>query len=269
MRAPNSGAGPWRGPEVRFTANLGFLFTEYPFLDRFAAARAAGFERVECHDPYEHSIEAIRERLDKAGVVLTGLNTAPGDRQGEFGLAGVPGREDGFRRLFDHAVNYATALGCRSIHVTAGVSLPEGRSAALCTYVANMRSAANGLKGTGLLLLLEPLSTRPSYLVTRSDEVAAIIAEIGEPSVRMLFDVFHVHANEGDVLGRLRRHRDVIGHVQIAAVPSRAEPDEGELSLEDLLGALAESDYGGLIGLEYRPRGRTEDGLAWLKSLGC
>lgn len=255
---------------LRFTANLGFLFTERPFLDRFAAARAAGFARVECHDPYEHSVAAIRERLDAAGVELTGLNTSPGDAPaGEFGLAGVPGREDAFRRVFDQAVTYAAALGCRSVHVLAGVVPAEERGAALRTYAANLRWAADAARGTGLMLLLEPISTRPGYLVTGSDAMANVLTDLGEPALRMLFDVFHVHATEGDVLARLRHHRDLIGHVQIAAVPSRAEPDEGEIPLASLLAALGQIKYAGLVGLEYRPRGRTEDGLQWLKSNGC
>ena len=256
---------------VRFTANISYLFAEHPFLDRIAAARAAGFERVECHFPYEYPIEVLEERLKRAGVALTGINTARGDvAAGELGLAGVPGREDEFRRHLDQAVEYATALRASTIHVMAGVvGANDDRGAARRTYIANLRHAARHIAGSGITLLLEPLNTRdrPGYLVSRSDEVAAIIHEIGAPNVKLLFDVYHVQIMEGDLTRRLQRHRDIIGHVQIAAVPTRAEPDEGEVSVRGILRVLEEIAYGGLVGVEYTPRGRTEDGLAWMHGL--
>ncbi|HEV2560468.1 MAG TPA: TIM barrel protein [Microvirga sp.] len=250
---------------MQVTANLGFLFTEHPFLERFAAARAAGFRCVECHSPYDHALEEIRSRLDETGLILTGLNTPTGDRaKGEFGLAGLPGRESEFRRGFEQALAYAAALGCRSIHVLAGVAAPDERAAARRTYVANLRWAAKAARGTGLMLLLEPISTQPGYLVTRSDEVAEILKEIADPAVQMLFDIFHVHVLEGDVLGRIQRHGGLIGHVQIAGLPHRNEPDRSVLPLGSLSDALRGIGYTGLIGLEYQPLRRTDEGLAWL-----
>lgn len=254
-----------------FTANIAFLFADRPFLDRIDAAKRAGFDKVECHFPYEFPVEVLRERLARAGVAMTGLNTQPGDTgNGEWGRAGMPGREAEFAQDFDQAVAYATALGASVIHVMAGVVAPDAREAALRTYVANLRAAARSVAGTGLTLLLEPLNVRdkPNYLVSRSDEIASIIAEIGEPNVKLLFDVYHVQIMEGDLTRRLERHRDIIGHVQIAAVPSRAEPDEGEVSLPAILTALDAIGYQGLVGLEYKPRGTTEEGLGWMRGLG-
>ena len=251
----------------RFTANIGMLFGERPFLDRIAAARAAGFDHVECHFPYDHAIADITAALANAGMRMNGLNTAPGNA-GEFGLAGVPGREADFRERFAEAVSYARGLGATMIHVMAGVP-PEGaRQRALSTYVANIGAAADS--APDLTLLLEPLNhrSRPGYLVNRSDEIAALIAEIGRPNVKLLFDVFHIQIMEGDILKRFERHRPIVGHVQIAAVPSRAEPDEGEVNYRAVLRALDEMGYGGLVGLEYVPRGRTEDGLHWLTDFG-
>ena len=249
---------------ARFTANISFLFADRPFLDRIAAVKAVGIDRVECHFPYEHPIELLKERLAQAQVTLTGINTAPGDQAaGEAGVAGIPGREAEFRRHLDQALEYATALGASTIHVMAGVIGEGDRRAALATYVANLRHAARTVAGSGVTLLLEPLNVRdrPGYLVSRSDEVARIIHEIAEPSVRMLFDVYHVQIMEGDLSRRLREYRDIIGHVQVAAVPTRAEPDEGEVSFSGILQALDDIRYAGLIGLEYRPRGSTEEGL--------
>lgn len=256
---------------IRYTANIAFLFAERPFLDRIDAARAAGFDRVECHFPYEFPVALLKERLAANGVAMTGLNTAPGDPdRGEWGLAGVPGREDGFRRHFDQALEYATALGASVIHVMAGGVAEGRREAALETYVANLRRAAEQAAGTGVTLVLEPLNTRdrPGYLVSRSDEIVEILGAIGRPGVKLLFDVYHVQIMEGDLLRRLERHREAIGHVQVAAVPTRAEPDEGEVDYRAVLAALDASGYAGLVGLEYRPRGpTTEAGLGWMAAL--
>jgi hydroxypyruvate isomerase len=254
------------------TANIAFLFPELPFLDRIDAAKAAGFDKVECHFPYEFPIEVLKQRLDRAGVQLTGLNTQPGDKaKGEWGFAGVPGREDQFRRDFAQALEYATALGASVIHVMAGTVAPQDKAAALQTYVANLREAGRQASSAGIVLLLEPLNYRdsPGYLVTRSDEIAAVIAEVGEPNVKLLFDVYHVQIMEGDILKRLEKHRAVTGHVQVAGVPDRAEPDDdNEVNYRAVFKALDRLGYGGLIGLEYKPRGDTVAGLAWMKAAG-
>jgi hydroxypyruvate isomerase len=213
----------------------------------------------------------LRDRLAAAGVQLTGLNTPSGDRaKGEFGFAGVPGREDRFRRDFAQALDYATALGASVIHVMAGAVGPAERVQALKTYVANLQAAAREAAGTGLTLVLEPLNTRdnPGYLVSRSDDIADIVAEIGEPAVKLLFDVYHVQIMEGDLIKRLQRHRAIIGHVQVAGVPDRAEPDDdNEVNYAAILKELDHLGYPGLIGLEYRPRGRTEEGLRRVQHL--
>jgi hydroxypyruvate isomerase len=255
-----------------FTANIAFLFPELPFLDRIEAARQAGFDKVECHFPYEFPILALRERLDRAGVRLTGLNTQPGDRsKGEWGRAGVPGREDQFRHDFAQAFDYAVALGASVIHVMAGTVRPDEREAGLRAYVKNLRFAAREAAGSGLTLLLEPLNHRdaPGYLVSRSDDLARVIAEIAEPNVKLLFDLYHVQIMEGDLIKRLEKHRDVIGHVQVAGVPDRAEPDaNNEVNFAAIFRALDRIDYRGLVGLEYKPRADTVAGLGWMTEMG-
>jgi hydroxypyruvate isomerase len=251
------------------TANISFMFAEHAFLDRIDAAKAAGFDQVECHFPYEHSVAVLKERLARAGVALTGLNTVPGDTPGGWGRAGIPGGEAAFRRDFDQALSYATALDVPMIHVMAAVVPASARSDGLKTYVSNLRAVAPLAAKAGVTLLLEPLNTRdkPDYLVSRSDEIAGLIAEIGQPNVKLLFDVYHVQVMEGDLITRLRRHAPIIGHVQIAAVPSRAEPDEGEVDYRAIFKALTEIGYTAPIGLEYKPRGDTAAGLAWRQAL--
>lgn len=256
----------------RFTANIAFMFTELPFLDRIEAAKAAGLDMVECHFPYEHSIAELKARLDGAGVRMTGLNTVPGDKSiGEWGRAAMIGAEDQFRRDFEQALSYGTALGITGIHTMAANVTPETRDAALDLYKKNLAWAAEQAKGTGINILLEPLNARdvPPYLMKTSDAIVQVIDEIGAPNVKLLFDAYHIQIMEGDLTKRFERHFDRIGHVQIAAVPTRFEPDEGEVDFRYLLKLVDASPYAGLVGLEYKPRGETAAGLkACLRNLG-
>lgn len=254
-------------PQLRFSANISFMFTERPFLERFGAAAAAGFEAVECHFPYDHTLDDLRHALRESGLELNGLNTAPGDvGAGEWGRAALPGREADFAADFEQALHYAHALGASTIHVMSGVVEAASRPQALDTFAGNLRRVAPVADRQGLTLLIEPLNTRDktAYLFSRSDDVAAFIERLSAPNVRLLFDIYHVQVMEGDLTTRLRRHFPLIGHVQIAAVPSRAEPDRGEVHYPALLAELAGLGYAGWIGCEYRPAGRTEDGLGWM-----
>jgi hydroxypyruvate isomerase len=252
-----------------FSANISFMFAERPFLDRIGAAAAAGFPAVECHFPYEHPIPLMKETLAKAGIRLTGINTAPGGRAGDWGLACDAARRDEFRAGVEQALAYATGLDVPTIHVMAGQVEESSRGAARDAYLANMAWAAEAAAKAGRMIVTEPLNSydRPGYFISRSDEVAGLIREIGHPALKLMFDVYHVQIMEGDVTRRLERHFDIIGHVQIAAVPSRAEPDEGEVNFDHLFKVLERLGYRGFVGAEYKPRGRTEDGLSWMKGL--
>ncbi len=257
----------------RLSANLGFLWPDRPLLDRIAAAGKAGFRAVELHWPYDVPAEDVRAACAAAGVRLLGINTVPGDMAaGEFGLAAMPGREADFEASFDQAVAYARAAGASAIHVLAGVVPPGGAASARAAFVANLaRAAKRATERAGdLTILLEPMNPRdrPGYLLLSVEDAAAIIAEIGAPNLRIMFDVYHIAISQGDVLTRLARHLPVIGHVQIAAVPSRAEPDEGEIAYGAVLAELDRLGYAGWVGCEYRPRGDTDAGLTWRAALG-
>ena len=162
-----------------------------------------------------------------------------------------------------------SALGACVIHVMAGRLPPEQHKAGLATYVSNVRAAARKAAAAGIAIILEPLNSRdmPNYLVSRSDDIVAILKDIDQPNVKLLFDAYHVQIMEGDLIKRLERHRDAIGHVQIAAVPSRAEPDEGEVNFSAIFAALDTIGYCSFVGLEYKPRGKTEDGIGWMQKI--
>ena len=247
---------------IRLAANISMLFREYGFADRIAAAADAGFPAVECQFPYEVEADVHAAKLAQAGVPMNGLNTPPGDR---IGSAAVPGLEARFREDFQLALRYAQALGTKAIHVMSGV--PDApRDAALATFLANLRWAAEHAP-PDMILLIEPLNSRdrPGYFVSRSDEVVDLLAELACPNVKVMFDLYHVQIMEGDLITRMGCHFAQIGHVQIASVPGRHEPDEGEIFLDGVFAALEAKGWGGYVGAEYNPRGDTVAGLGWAR----
>jgi hydroxypyruvate isomerase len=253
----------------RFAANLAYLFTERPLIERIGAAAAAGFKAVEFQMPYDQAPSAVKAEVDRHGVAVLGLNTALG-RDGEAGLAAVPGRERDFAVLFSRALDYAAAIGGNAVHCLAGLVPPEQRPAADATFAANLGRAADLAAEKGIKLLIEPLNARdrPGYFLSRVEHAADVIAKVGRANVRLQFDCYHVQITQGDLITRLERFLPVIGHVQIAAVPSRQEPDEGEVNYPAIYAALDRIGYAGWVACEYRPRGRTEDGLRWGRAWG-
>src|SRR5215510_1347954 len=254
----------------RFAVNLAYLFTERPLLERFGTAAAAGFKAVELQFPYDQAPSAVKAEIEKHGLTQLGVNTAVGGREGDSGLGAVPGREAEWDAVFKQALDYTVAIGGRAIHCMAGKVPPEQRPAAEKTFVANLTRAADLAKDTGVTLLIEPINTRdrPNYFLNRVEHAADIIAKVGRPNVKIQFDFYHVQIVSGDLIRRFEAHRSVVGHVQIAAVPSRHEPDEGEVNFPAIFSMLDHFGYAGWIGCEYRPRGRTEEGLGWARPYG-
>jgi hydroxypyruvate isomerase len=255
----------------RFAANLAYLFTERPLIERFGAAAAAGFKAIELQLPYDHAPSAVKAEIDRHGLTVLGINTAPGQlAAGEFGVAAVPGREQEFAALFKQALDYIVAIGGCQIHCLAGKVAPELRPAAEKVFITNLARAADAAAERGITLLIEPINPRdrPDYFLSRAEHAADIIAKVGRPNVRVQFDFYHAQIVGGDLIRRFERHVPVVGHVQIAAVPSRHEPDEGEINYPAIFDAVDRAGYRGWIGCEYRPRARTEDGLGWGRAFG-
>jgi len=253
----------------RFSANLGYLFADRPLLERFGAAAAAGFRVVELQFPYEQPASALRREIERHRLALLGINTPLGP-DAEPGLAGVPGRERDFDALFDRALDYAVGIGATGIHCLSGIVPPERQAEGEDVFVANIARVADRAGEKGIAILIEPINRRdrPNYLLHRPEQAAAIMARVDRPNVRMQFDFYHVQIEGGDLMTRFALHRAVVGHVQIAAVPSRAEPDEGEVNYPAIFDMLDRTGYTGFVGCEYKPRRRTEDGLGWARSYG-
>lgn len=253
----------------RFAANLSMMYTEHAFEDRFAAAAADGFEAVEYLFPYAYDPHNLARRLRTNGLEQVLFNLAPGDwDRGERGMACHPGREAEFMASVEQAAHYADILGCRRLHAMAGV-LPHGVSPqqAHAVYVGNLRSAAQRLAAQGMTLLIEPINTRdmPGYFLHHQQQAHDVVAEVGESNLRVQLDFYHCQIMEGDLTRRLEQHLPGVGHIQIAGVPDRHEPDQGEVNYPWLFECLDALGYDGFIGCEYRPRASTSAGLDWLR----
>ncbi|HEX9588232.1 MAG TPA: 2-oxo-tetronate isomerase [Bradyrhizobium sp.] len=252
----------------RFAANLSMMFTEVPFLDRFEAAARAGFTAVEFLFPYDHPAEAVGERLHRNGLTQALFNLPPGNWEaGEKGFAALPGRFSDLQESVQTALPYAQATGVKRLHLMAGIA-DRGNRQAVEAFTKSVVWAAEFLKPHGLDVVIEPINPRnvPGYFLNDFSFARDLIVELKIPNLKLQFDIYHCQIIHGDVTMRLREMMPIIGHIQIASIPSRHEPDDEELNYPFLFEELDRLDYGGFVGCEYNPRGRTIDGLGWFKS---
>ncbi len=253
----------------KFSANLTMLFTERPFLDRFEAAARAGFRAVEYVGPYDFPAAEIAARLRANGLTQALFNLPAGDwAKGERGLACLPDRVADFRAGVDTAIEYADALGCRMINCLAGVPTHGTTPGeARRTLIENFRYAARRLESVGVLMVVEPINPfdMPGFFLNDSASALGAIDEAGEANIKLQYDVYHMQRMEGELALTIERHLARIGHIQIAGNPGRHEPDVGEINYPFLLQRIDALGYDGWVGAEYRPSGRTEDGLGWLR----
>ena len=253
----------------RFAANLSTLFTEHPFMERFAAAAAAGFTAVEIQFPYAFPAAEIAAALRRSGLELVLHNLPAGHLEaGDRGLACLPGRIDEYRAAAMRALDYARALDCPRLNGLVGAP-PGDADPELVrrTLIANLRESAAALGNAGITLLVEPVNDRdnPGYLLTRSADALAVIDAVGADNLRLQFDCYHMQIMEGDLARSLEAHIDRIGHIQIADNPGRHEPGSGEINYAFLFRRLDELGYAGWIGVEYHPLTTTAEGLGWIE----
>jgi hydroxypyruvate isomerase len=253
----------------KLAANISMMYQEHAFLERFDAAARDGFKGVEFLFPYEVPATDIKQRLDANGLTLALFNGPPGSwAAGERGLASLPGREDEFKKSVATALDYARVLGNRRLHVMAGLIKPgEDRARHRAVYVQNLAHAAREAASLGITVVIEPINTRdiPGFFLNRQDEAHAVCAEVGAANLKVQFDLYHCQIVEGDLAMTMKKYFAGIGHMQIAGVPERQEPDIGEINYPYLFRLMDELGYEGWVGCEYRPRGKTSDGLGWAK----
>jgi hydroxypyruvate isomerase len=260
----------------RFAANLGWLYTEHPFEDRFAAAVRDGFTAVECLFPYEHPPARIDTLLRDHGLAQVLFNAPPGDwAAGERGLAGLAGREPEFRDGIHRALEFARAVGCPRVHVMAGTVQGDDPASQWSTYLDNLGWAAGQAGAAGIVLLVEAINPHdmPGYLLTRQAQAHEAVRAVGSPHLRVQMDLYHcAMAEDEDVATLLRRYLPTgrVAHLQVAGMPGRHEPDTGALDVGPLCRVIDGLGFDGWVGCEYRPAGGdTSAGLGWLRRLGA
>ncbi|XP_030647682.1 putative hydroxypyruvate isomerase isoform X2 [Chanos chanos] len=253
-------------PALKFCANISWLFTELPeFTLRLKAAASAGFQAVEAAWLYDSDIDELKKAKEQTGIEVVLLNTPPGDvKRGDLGLGAVPGREQEFRQGLDLAVIHLMAG-----RVPVGVERSSVAMEMEATFIQNLKHAADVLSKEGILGLIEPINTRitdPQYFLDTPHQAADILQKVDCTNIKMQMDLFHWQIMDGNLTQNIRRYFPLIGHVQIAQVPDRHEPDStGELNFSYLFKVLEELDYQGYIGCEYKPLGSTEAGLGWIR----
>ncbi len=249
----------------RFCANLKWLFTELPFLDRFDAAARAGFRGVEYASPYEYPASEIRARLRACDMEQVLFNTPAG---GASGMACIPSRRREFRDSVKKALDYAAELDCSLIHLMAGIVPPNlNRDTAAAAYVSNVAWAADQVSSTGVKLVLEPINHHdvPGFFLRTQEEGAAVVEAIGRDRIGLQFDIYHCQVAQGDVTRRMGTLMPLIAHMQLADVPGRNEPGTGEIAWDYVFRRIDELEYAGWMGCEYRPATETVVGLTWLR----
>lgn len=248
---------------MQFSANLGFLWTDRPLPEAVRAAKAAGFDAVECHWPFDVPVEEMKAVLHETGLKMLGLNTRRG-APGENGMSALPGRSKEARALVDEALDYATAIGTPNVHVMAGFAQgPEAKAA----FVETLRYACG--RAGDITILIEPLNhyDAPGYFLQTTDQAKELINDLGLENLKLMFDCYHVQQMEGDVSRRLERLLPLIGHVQVASVPDRGTPDHGELNYPHIWQVLRHIGWTAPVGAEYKPVGETDASLDWMSAV--
>lgn len=257
----------------RFAANISTLYPEHPLLARVGAAARDGFAAIEVQAPYAADADELRRALVDARMRIVLMNAPQGDvGAGERGLAAIPGQEERFESSIAQALDYARTVGARRIHVMAGRPEAVGPDEAARVYLRNLAYACDELRPHGICVTIEPINTRdmPGYFLTLAQQAAEVIVALHKDNLALQFDCYHAQIMAGDLARHLERHFPVIGHVQIAGVPDRQEPDRGEINYPYLFGLLDRLGYSGWVGCEYRPSrggeaGGTSAGLGWLR----
>ena len=255
---------------IKLSANISLLFNENEFLDRFKEAKFNGFSAVEFQFPYNFEAQSIKREIDKNKLILTIFNSPPGDfENGDRGLACLENRKDDFKKSIKEAISYAKIFQCNKIHVMSGVSDKENVLNAKKVYIENLKWACDQFDKHNIDLLIEPINQRniPNYFLSSTDQAIEIIDKIERDNIYLLFDIYHHQIIRGDVSKYFEKFQAYIGHIQIAGIPNRNEPDQSELDYKYVFKLIERLNYTGFIGCEYNPLKDTVSGLKWRESL--
>ena len=255
---------------LNLSANISLLFTENSFLERFGKASENNFQAVEFQFPYEFSPEIIKEKLDKFNLDLSVFNSLPGNfKNGDRGLACLPKRKEEFQRTIIQSIEYAKIIKCKKIHIMSGIQGSKNDLAYRDTYIENLQWACDKFSEEGLTVLIEPINSRniPDYFLSSTDMAIKIIELTAKKNIKLLFDIYHHQIIRGDVTKYLKNIYSYIGHIQIAGIPDRNEPDISEIDYKFIFKIINDLGYKGWIGCEYNPIEDTVSGLSWREKI--
>ena len=251
---------------MKFSANLGFLWTELDLSSAIDAAAQSGFDAVECHWPYDMPAALVSETLRRNKIPMISLNTRPGDLDaGEFGLAAVESRQDQAQAFIDEAIAYANQIHCACIHVLAGRPTRQGATDQK-VYLSNLRYACDQAAQWGITVLIEPVNHNdlPGYHLNTMEQAVDTLDAVGHSNLKIMADCYHLYITQGQVQQLITENLEHVHHIQFASVPERTEPDTGRLNYPVLIKSIYAAGYKGYFGAEYKPRQSTEQGLHWL-----
>ena len=255
---------------LNLSANISLLFTENSFLERFGKASENNFQAVEFQFPYEFSPEIIKEKLDKFNLDLSVFNSLPGNfKNGDRGLACLPKRKEEFQRTIVQSIEYAKIIKCKKIHIMSGIQGSKNDLAYRDTYIENLQWACDKFSEEDLTVLIEPINSRniPDYFLSSTDMAIKIIELTAKKNIKLLFDIYHHQIIRGDVTKYLKNIYSYIGHIQIAGIPDRNEPDISEIDYKFIFKIINDLGYKGWIGCEYNPIEDTVSGLSWREKI--
>lgn len=257
---------------MKFCANLSFMFTEgATILERYALAKEAGFVAVESGFPFNHTLEEVKQAKINSGLEQVLINLCTGDvSKGNLGVTAISGKESEFESNLFKTISYAKGVEAKKLHIMAGkVEGPTQRN--WDTYEGNLARAASILEEHNLIGVIEPINQHsvPNYFMSDYNKAVDIIKRLNSPHLKLQLDVFHLQHISGDLSYNIKNLMPYVGHVQIAQVPNRNEPDTmGEINYEYILKLIEASGYTDWVGLEYTPKGNTKDGLKWIEKFG-
>ena len=255
---------------INLSANISLLFNEYNFLERFKQAKINNFNAVEFQFPYDVKPKIIQEELKKYKLDLSIFNSSPGDfESGDRGLACLPNRIEEFKKSIFQCIEYAKIFKCQNIHIMSGTSKNKNGINFRETYIENLRWACDQFAKDNLYVLIEPINQRniPEYFLSSTDMAVEIIDTVKRENIKLLFDIYHHQIIRGDVTKYLESIFSYIGHIQIAGIPNRNEPNISELNYNYIFKVINELDYKGYIGCEYNPVKDTVSGLNWIEKI--
>lgn len=244
---------------IKLSVCIDMILTEIPFLQRMETVKRLGYPAFEFWEWKNKDVDAILRKKNELGLEIATM----------MGAGWKHMNSEDARRTFvsDIQASLAAAkqLGVKTLIVTTGFEDKTlSRAEQHANYVSALKAAAPLAEQSQVTLVLEPLNTKvdhAGYYLQTAKEGFEILDEVGSPSVKMLFDIYHHQIMEGNVIQDITKNISKIAHFHVADVPGRHEPGTGEINYANVFRAISASGYPGFVGLEFKPSRNAEEAL--------